>query len=108
MNFQKILIPLAIVGAAVLAYRAYSWPGIAVVVTFLVFGFRQRGNMRADQVERTLLEDDVAFLDLGATGADRLDFPTLQHPAGFKALFDEVIEKCFLVFSNAHRAILSQ
>ena len=35
---QKVLVPLAIIGGAVLAYRAYSWPGIAVVVTFLVFG----------------------------------------------------------------------
>ena len=38
MNLQKILIPLVIVGAAALAYRSYGWPGIAVVVTFLVFG----------------------------------------------------------------------
>ena len=38
MNFQKILIPLVIVGAAAMAYRSYGWPGIAVVVTFLVFG----------------------------------------------------------------------
>ena len=38
MNLQKILIPLVIVGAAALAYQSYGWPGIAVVVTFLVFG----------------------------------------------------------------------
>ena len=38
MNLQKILIPIAIVGGAALAYRSYGWPGIAVVVTFLVFG----------------------------------------------------------------------
>ena len=36
--FQKILVPLAIIGGAALAYRSYGWPGIAVVVTFLVFG----------------------------------------------------------------------
>ena len=41
MKFQKILIPLVIVGAAALAYRSYGWPGIAVVVTFLVFGILQ-------------------------------------------------------------------
>ena len=38
MNFQKIIIPLAIVGGAALAYRSFGWPGIAVVVTFLMFG----------------------------------------------------------------------
>jgi Cu/Ag efflux pump CusA len=38
MNLQKILIPLAIIGGAALAYRSYSWAGIAAVVTFLVFG----------------------------------------------------------------------
>ena len=35
---QKILVPLAIIGGAALAYRFYGWPGIAGVVTFLVFG----------------------------------------------------------------------
>ena len=38
MNIQKILIPLAIIGGAMLAYRSYGWPGIAAVVTVLVFG----------------------------------------------------------------------
>lgn len=38
MNSQKFFIPLAIIGGAALAYRSYGWPGIAVVVTFLVFG----------------------------------------------------------------------
>ena len=38
MNFQKILIPLAIVGSAALAYRSYGWAGIAGIVTFLMFG----------------------------------------------------------------------
>ena len=38
MNAQKILIPFAIIGGIVLAFRYYSWPGIAVVVTFVVFG----------------------------------------------------------------------
>ena len=38
ISFQKVLVPLAIIGGAALAYRSYGWPGIAVVVTFLVFG----------------------------------------------------------------------
>ena len=38
MNLQKILIPLAIIAGAALDYRSYGWSGIAVVVTFLVFG----------------------------------------------------------------------
>ena len=38
MNYQKILIPLAIVGGAVLAYRSYGWPGTVAVVSVLVFG----------------------------------------------------------------------
>ena len=38
MNLQKILIPIAIIGGAALAWRSYGWAGIAVVVTFLVFG----------------------------------------------------------------------
>lgn len=38
MNYQKILIPLAIIGGAALAYRSYGWAGIAALVTVLVFG----------------------------------------------------------------------
>ena len=38
MNFQKILVPLTIVGGSVLAYRSYGWPGIAAVGSLLVFG----------------------------------------------------------------------
>jgi hypothetical protein len=33
MNFQRILVPLAGVGVAVLAFRAYGWAGIAVAAT---------------------------------------------------------------------------
>jgi len=35
---QKILVPLAVMGAAVLAYRSYGWQGLVVVVSVLVFG----------------------------------------------------------------------
>ena len=38
MNYPKVLIPLALVGGAVLAYRSYGWAGIAAVGTVLVFG----------------------------------------------------------------------
>ena len=36
--FQKVLVPLAVIGAAVLAYRTYGWQGIVAVVSILVFG----------------------------------------------------------------------
>jgi len=38
MNLQKILVPIAIIGGAVLAFRSYGWAGIAAVLTMLVFG----------------------------------------------------------------------
>ena len=38
MNLQKILIPLAIIAAAALAWQSYGWKGIVVVVSMLVFG----------------------------------------------------------------------
>jgi hypothetical protein len=37
MNLQKILVPIAAVVAVVLAYRSYSWAGLAAVATVLVF-----------------------------------------------------------------------
>lgn len=38
MNLQKIFVPIAIIGGAVLAFRYYGWAGIAAVVTVLMFG----------------------------------------------------------------------
>ena len=37
MNFQKFLVPAAVLAALVLAYRSYSWAGIAAVASMLVF-----------------------------------------------------------------------
>lgn len=37
MNFQKIIVPVGIIAAAVLAYRSYGWAGVAAAVTLLVF-----------------------------------------------------------------------
>ena len=37
MNLQKILVPIAAVVAVVLAYRSYSWAGLAAVASVLVF-----------------------------------------------------------------------
>ncbi len=37
MNLQKILVPIAALTAVVLAYRSYSWAGVAAVATVLVF-----------------------------------------------------------------------
>ncbi|MBA2960675.1 MULTISPECIES: glycerate kinase [Ramlibacter] len=36
MNFQRILVPLAGVAVAVLAWRAYGWPGVAIALTGIV------------------------------------------------------------------------
>ena len=38
MNYQKILVPLALLAGAALAYRSYGWAGVATVVSVLVFG----------------------------------------------------------------------
>ena len=36
MNFNRFLIPIACIGVTVGAWRAYQWPGIALVATGLV------------------------------------------------------------------------
>jgi len=36
MNLQKIAIPIAIIGAVVLAYRQFGWLGVAAIATGLV------------------------------------------------------------------------
>ena len=36
MNFQKILVPVAVIAALVWAHRFYSWAGVAAIATGLV------------------------------------------------------------------------
>lgn len=36
MNFQKILVPLAVIGLIIVAYLNYKWTGVALVVSGLV------------------------------------------------------------------------
>ena len=36
MNFNRILIPMAVIALTVGAWRAYQWPGVALVATGLV------------------------------------------------------------------------
>lgn len=58
--------------------------------------------MAAEQINLAIPYDDVGFLDLRATGADRLDFPSFQDDSGFETVFDEVIEKGLFVINYAH------
>ena len=37
MNFQKILVPVALVVGTALAYRSYGWQGVAGAVSIVVF-----------------------------------------------------------------------
>ena len=37
MNFQKILVPVALLVGVALAYRSYGWPGMAAAASVLVF-----------------------------------------------------------------------
>jgi hypothetical protein len=37
MNFKNILVPVAVIAGVALAWRSYSWAGVAAVVTVLVF-----------------------------------------------------------------------
>src|SRR5471032_226474 len=64
--------------------------------------FRQRADVRADQEQFSVANDDVAFLDLAAAGPERLDFPPFQHEPRLVAILDEVIEEGFSVVDDAH------
>ncbi len=59
---QKILVPLAILGGTALAWRAYGWQGIAVVVTFLVFGILLHFS-RMMQVLKRAANRPIGYVD---------------------------------------------
>ena len=62
ISLQKILVPLAIIGAGVLAYRSYSWQGIAVVVSVMVFGILLHFS-RMMQVLKRAANRPVGYVD---------------------------------------------
>ena len=61
-------------------------------------------NVAADQINLAMFDDDIGFLDLHASGSDRLDFPAFQHDARLKAFLDVVVEMGFSVFCDRHVA----
>lgn len=62
MNLQKILIPLAIMGGAALAFRSYSWAGVAAVLTVLMFGILLHFS-RMMQVLKRAANRPIGYVD---------------------------------------------
>jgi len=62
MNLQKILVPIAIIGGAVLAFRSYGWAGIAAVLTMLVFGILLHFS-RMMQVLKRAANRPIGYVD---------------------------------------------
>ena len=61
----------------------------------------ERADVGAEQVQRAVFDDDVGFLEVGASGSNGLDFPALQYESGFVAIFDEVVVKGFFILDDA-------
>ena len=59
---QKILIPLAIVGGAAIAYRSYGWQGLVVVASVLVFGILLHFS-RMMQVLKRAANRPIGYVD---------------------------------------------
>ena len=53
MNVQKILVPVAVIVAMALAYRFYSWAGVALAVSVLVMGLMLHFTRMMNVLKRT-------------------------------------------------------
>lgn len=62
MNFQKILVPLALLAGAALAYRSYGWAGLAAIVSVLVFGLLLHFS-RMMQVLKRAANRPIGYVD---------------------------------------------
>lgn len=62
MNYQKFLIPLAIIGAAAVAWQYYGWKGIVVVVSMLMFGILLHFS-RMMQVLKRAANRPIGYVD---------------------------------------------
>ena len=62
MNLQKILVPLAVVGASAVAWQSYGWKGLVVVVSVLMFGILLHFS-RMMQVLKRAAHRPVGYVD---------------------------------------------
>ena len=53
MNFPKILVPVAVIAVMALAYRFYSWAGVALAVSVLVMGLMLHFTRMMNVLKRT-------------------------------------------------------
>ena len=65
-------------------------------------GGGQGADVGAEQEQLVATDGDVSFRDLHAGVADRFDFPTYEHDAGFETVLDEVVKKCFFIICYGH------
>ena len=72
-----------------------------------VSGSCQQGtDMAADKKQFTVPDDDICFLQLHPSRANRLHFPSFQNRPRFMFLLDKVVMKSFLILDDAHSGIL--
>src|SRR6185437_528508 len=63
---------------------------------------RERGDMRADQHQPAVLDDDVRLLEMRASATNRLHLPAFERNPGLEAFLDKIVVKRLAVFDNAH------
>jgi hypothetical protein len=59
-------------------------------------------KVRPEEKYFSVVHDHVRFLELRASGADRLHFPTLEDDPRFEALLYEIVVEGFLVLNDTH------
>jgi hypothetical protein len=62
MNFQKIIVPAALLLGVALAYRSYGWPGLAAAASVLVFWILMHFS-RMMQVLKRAANRPVGYVD---------------------------------------------
>jgi len=65
-------------------------------------GGGQGADVRTEQVDLALADDDVGFLELHPSGPDGFDLPAFQRHARLEAFLDEIIVEGFFVVDDAH------
>src|SRR5690606_36558986 len=70
-------------------------------------GLDERGDLGTEQVQLASADHRVAFADVGAARADRLQFPALQREAGLEALLQVVLVAGALVQRNGAAGALA-
>src|SRR4029079_1343012 len=67
----------------------------------------KRRDVRADQHQLAVLDDDVRLFEVRATAPNRLHFPAFERDPGLETFLDKIVVERLAILDNAHGTLMA-